>query len=113
LPEGVARWVYGSRVIARIPDGSTQSLTVRYRHVEASRLISAPSGRWKLGICHDSGMRVFHDEVALVPARHLLAGLNTFGGTKSQLNDAVDLLGGVKSADDYFGSVRGGRRHCR
>jgi hypothetical protein len=106
----LARWIYGSRVIASIPDGTNVPLTVRYRHVEASRLIAAPAGRWKLGICHDSGMRVFHDEVALAPARHLLAGLNTFGGTKSQLNDAVDLLGGVKSAGEYFGSVATSQR---
>jgi hypothetical protein len=106
----LARWIYGSRVIASIPDGSNLPLTVRYRHVEASRLIAVPGGRWNLGICHDTGTRVFRDDVALAPARHLLAGLNTFGGTKTQLNDAVDLLGGVKSASEYFGAVAASQR---
>jgi hypothetical protein len=100
----IARWVYGSRVVARIPDGS-RPLTVRYRHLMASRLAPAPFGRWKVGICHDDGMRAFHDDRALAPARHLLAGINTFGGTRAQLDSAVDLLSGVRNANEYFGQV--------
>ncbi len=101
----IARWIYGSRVIAQIPDGSNIPLIVRYRHLTASRLAPAPAGRWKLAICHDFGMRIFHDDQALAPARQLLAGINTFGGTRAQLNSAVDLLAGVKSANEYFGHV--------
>jgi hypothetical protein len=106
----LARWVYGSRVVARIPDGSRPPLTVRYRHLDASRLSSAPAGRWQLGVCHDDGVAIFHDPDALGPARHLLAGLNTFGGTRKQLDGAVDLLAGVRNASEYFGSVASGQR---
>jgi hypothetical protein len=106
----LARRVYGSRVIARIPDGGRPPLTVRRRHLEASRLLSAPPGRWKLGVCHDDGMAIFHDPDALTPARHLLAGLNTFGGTRNQLDGAVDLLAGVKDASEYFGNVASSQR---
>jgi hypothetical protein len=101
----LARWVYGNRVIAQIPDGSNIPLTVRYHHLASSRLSPAPFGRWKLAINHDFGMRIFHDDQALVPARRLLAGMNTFGGTRAQLDSAVDLLAGVKDANEYFGQV--------
>jgi hypothetical protein len=101
----LARWVYGSRVVARIPDGGRPPLTVRIRHLDANRLAPAPGGRWKLDVCHDDGMAIYDDTEALTPARHLLAGLNTFGGTRAQLDDAVHLLGGVRSASEYFGSV--------
>jgi hypothetical protein len=101
----VARWIYGGRIIARIPDGSNMPLTVRYRHLTTSRLAPAPFGGWQLAINHDLGTRIFHDDQALGPARRLLAGLNTFGGTRAQLDSAVDLLAGVKSAKEYFGQV--------
>jgi hypothetical protein len=97
LPE-LAAWRFGPRLRLR----RMQALAV------AGTL--APAGRWKLGVCHDDGMRVYHDDDALAPARHLLAGINAFGGTKRQLDGAVDLLAGVRSANEYFGMVATSQR---
>ena len=106
----LAQWGYRRGIVARIPDGNRPPLKVRYGHLDSSRLAPAPAGRWKLGVCHDDGMRVYHDDEALAPARHLLAGINQFGGTKRQLDGAVDLLTGVRSANEYFGMVATSQR---
>jgi hypothetical protein len=103
----LARAVKNRRVVARIADDDGQVLKVRGGGAARSHFVSggASATDWRLVLRHDAGERLFEGRPALRVARQLLAGVNAFGGSEAEVQQAAEHLGTAKSADEYFGLI--------
>ncbi len=103
---GAAREVYTYRLktYARVPTpGGHSTHAVKAYHLPDARLLRAdnPWG-WSLEVEHEAG----RTELAGAPAQRvlgrLLVAINTTGGSTTDLDRAVDLLGRQAHPDDFF-----------
>jgi hypothetical protein len=103
----VDRAVNGSpnRIVARIPE-KTGLLEVRRKELDHVRLDAgvAPS-ELTLSVKARNDTILFHGTDAIWAAGHLLPALNRFGGTKRQVNAAVDILEVAGDAERTFASA--------
>jgi hypothetical protein len=107
---GLADVVLGRRVVARIPAGRRHAFTVRGAAAARSVIEPSETGSWRLHLHHDGGVRFFEGPAGLAAARHLLAGVNRFGATTTQVQGAVDMLSVVNDPAEYFPFVAARQR---
>ncbi|HKN68374.1 MAG TPA: hypothetical protein VJW73_18945 [Gemmatimonadaceae bacterium] len=93
---------YQKRVIARIPAGGIGAFRVRAADAEKSRLQMDGDGSWWLLLHHANGERYFEGSQAIRATSHLMAGINSFGATRSQVGGAVDLLEDAADPQRFF-----------
>lgn len=96
--------IYRRRVIARIPAGGMFAFTVRAQDAEEARLHldSEGSDGWSLQLRHAGGARRFVGSSAIRATSHLMAGVNRFGATQSQVGGAVHLLDDATDPRRFF-----------
>jgi len=95
--------VYRRRVVARIPAGGFWSFTVRGVHLEAARLeADGAADGWSLLLRYDGGERRYAGSPAVRATSHLMAGINRFGATQSQVGGAVNLLDDAANPQRFF-----------
>jgi hypothetical protein len=100
----LARYLQNRRVVARIPDEGGPPLAVRGR--DAAQTCFVPTaGSWGLVVRHEEGSRYLDGAPALRAARHLLAGVNRFGGSAADVREATEHLSLLKNVDEYFGII--------
>jgi hypothetical protein len=103
----VDRAVNGSpnRIVARIPE-KTGLLEVRRKELEHVRLDAGASpSELTLSMKARKDTILFHGPDAIWAAGHLLPALNRFGGTRRQVNAAVDILEVAGDAERTFASA--------
>jgi hypothetical protein len=111
---GVGYWLYqlGDRIvrgsphklIARIPSAEGLVL-VKRKHLPRVRIIGTIEERWALALPRKNRLVEISGTDAMQAAGVLLPALNRFGGTKSQVRDAVSLLGEDPDPDRFFRRV--------
>ena len=100
------RVFYGRRVVARVPAGSHFSFVVRGQHVGKIHLV--PDGNadgWAIQLVHDGGERRLAGHSAVRATSHVMAGVNSFGASASQVHGAVSLLDGAGTPQRYVTHV--------
>lgn len=94
---------YRRRVIARIPAGARFAFTVRASDAEQARLALEDNGDgWALHLRYDGGERTYVKNQAVRATSHLMAGINRFGATQSQVGGAVHLLDDAANPQRFF-----------
>jgi hypothetical protein len=111
---GVWWWIYqwsrniveGSpeAVVARIPGPGGHPLVVRRMDVAQSHFVET-GGSWGLEVQHKGGSHVVRAEEAVRVIGLLLPAVNRYGGSRTQVADAVRLIEDVGSADDFVERV--------
>ena len=97
------RMLFGRRVVARIPAGKVWSFTVRAADAEQARLQSNEDGDgWALHLRFDGGEHRYVGSPAIRATSHLMAGINRFGATTSQVGGAVNLLEDANDPQRFF-----------
>lgn len=95
--------LYRQRVVARIPAGAMWSFVVRASDVEHARLEADDAGdKWSLHLRYDGGERRYSGSPAIRATSHLMAGINRFGATQSQVGGAVHLLDDASDPQRFF-----------
>ena len=95
--------LYRQRVIARIPSGARFAFTVRVSDAEQARLHLDDSGEgWSLHLRYDGGERTYVGNPAIRATSHLMAGINRFGATQTQVGGAVHLLDEASDPQRFF-----------
>ena len=100
------RALYRQRVVARIPVGGPWSFKVRASDADKARLMTDESGdSWWLHLHYDGGDRLFEGSQAIRATSHLMAGINQFGATQTQVGGAVNLLDDATDPKRFFRRV--------
>ncbi len=100
------RTAYQQGVVARIPVGGMWSFNVRRADVEHARLETDDTDDgWKLHVRYDGGERYFSGSSAVRATSHLMAGINRFGASTSQVGGAVNLLEDAADPRRFFKRV--------
>lgn len=95
--------IYRQRVIARIPAGGMFAFPVRAVDAEAARLsLDETDDRWSLHLQYDGGERRYVGSPAIRATSHLMAGINRFGASRSQVGGAVQLLDDAANPERFF-----------
>jgi hypothetical protein len=95
--------LYRRRVVARIPAGARFAFTVRASDAEEARLRDDQNeGGWSLHLQYDGGERRYVGSEAVRATSHLMAGINRFGATQSQVGGAVHLLDDATNPQRFF-----------
>ncbi len=98
-------------VVARIPRTGDAPLEVKRRHLERIRLTPMGSGEWRVEMRLRKVRHEFAGEAGVRAAAAVLPPLNRFGGSRSQVSQAVGFLeraGDVPSVFREAARLRGG-----
>jgi hypothetical protein len=95
---------YRHRVVARIPAGGPWAFVVRATDAAKARLETddESSTGWSLHLHYSGGQRRYVGGPAIRATSHLMAGINRFGATPSQVGGAVNLLDDATDPQRFF-----------
>lgn len=99
------------RIVARLRDDTGQIIRVQRRHLARSNLTMSPDGAFALEIEHTSGRVGIVGSEARHAASVLFPSVNQFGGTKADVQLAVERIVHAGSAEGYLRQIaqQGGR----
>ncbi|HSJ32132.1 MAG TPA: hypothetical protein VK933_11905 [Longimicrobiales bacterium] len=79
-------------IIARIPGDDGRMVEVPRRELRGVRLVSSPAHHWQLLVPHGRTTIALHGDAAYRASSALLPAMNRFGGSKSEVREAVSQI---------------------
>ena len=99
-------YTHRQRVLDVAADENGRRAVIRYGHVDEAELVRPdPEEPWRLLVRHDGGIATLSRESGLRTAAKLLATINAYGGSTSEVHYAMSKVEDAEDADGYFARV--------